>query len=147
MMRLLPEKVSSGKNAVVAALEATLRSPEGSDGSARNAQTHEKGSRAGVFILRGGLKDWSHARGCCVGAACRSPLDRRRGSLTPPCPTSPCSQPPQPQLLSLLSLSAARRRIPSCCWNPPSMPFRTFWPVSKCELERLGSAKRRPRLG
>lgn len=96
-------------------MEATLRTPEGSDGSARKAQTHEKGSRAGFLIMRGGLKDRSHARGCCVGAACRSSLDRRRGSLTPPRPTrrpalsrhghSPC--------LSFSSLPPGGRSLPA----------------------------------
>ena len=56
---LLPEKVTFGKDAVVAAMEATLRTPEGSDDAPPQAQTPTKGSRAGFFILRGGLKDRS----------------------------------------------------------------------------------------
>ncbi|MFN9056419.1 MAG: hypothetical protein ACK5W5_05485, partial [Cyanobacteriota bacterium] len=50
--------------------------PEGSDGGARKAQTPTKASRAGFFILRGGLKDRSHARALV-----------RWGCLTPPRPT------------------------------------------------------------
>jgi hypothetical protein len=69
-----------------------------------------------------------HARSCCVGAAGHSPIDERRGSLTPPRrPCASCAAPPWlPHTLTPAPIAASDCRAPepgSCCRSARPAPL------------------------